>query len=164
VRNGGGGQDARAPGGVVGIERAGKVDAALGGGAFAGDHAIAYDGQGMGGSLAAGRLQGDHDIGRLDTRGRHSETSQFLISVQHFHAGVNEWLPIRNRRFDICRWLPIGRCDSHHGSRLLADRTAEMGTIKGNSTAIRGVAGVMGFFAAGGPIKRSCSGFRHKRE
>src|SRR5436190_943007 len=28
---------------------------------------------------------------------------------QHFHAGVNEWLTIRNRGFDIFKWLPVCR-------------------------------------------------------
>ena len=55
--DGSGGQDARAPGGVIGIERAGKMDAALGGRAFAGDDAIADDGQSVGSGIAAGRLQ-----------------------------------------------------------------------------------------------------------
>ena len=52
------GQDARAPGGVIGIQRAGKMNAALGGGAFAGDHAIAHNGQGLRGGIAAGNLRG----------------------------------------------------------------------------------------------------------
>ena len=55
--DGGRGQDARAPGGVIGIERAGKMDAAFGGRAFAGDDAIAHDGQGVGGGVAAGGLE-----------------------------------------------------------------------------------------------------------
>ena len=114
--DGGRGQDARAPGGVIGIERAGKMDAALGGRAFAGDHAIAHDGQRMGGGIAAGRFEGADRVGSLGTRGRHSYTSQFLLLVQHFHAGVNEWLMIRNSRLEIFRWLPIGRCDDRHGS------------------------------------------------
>ena len=53
--DGGRGQDARAPGGVIGIERAGKMNAAPGGGTFAGDHAVAHDGERMGCGLAAGR-------------------------------------------------------------------------------------------------------------
>src|SRR6476620_6371227 len=36
-------------------------------------------------------------------------TSQFLVLSQLFHAGVNEWLTIRNRGLDIFRWLPICR-------------------------------------------------------
>ena len=94
--DGGRGQDAHAPGGVIGIERAGKMNAAFGGRAFAGDHAIAHDGEGMGSGVAAGWLQGADRVGGLGTRGRHSYTSQFLLLVQHFHAGVNEWLMIRN--------------------------------------------------------------------
>ena len=60
------GQDARAPGGVIGIERAGKMDAALGGRAFAGDHAIAHDGERVGCGIAAGwfeRLATSTDLG-----------------------------------------------------------------------------------------------------
>ena len=48
------GQDARAPGGVIGIEFAGKMYTALGGGPFAGDHAVAHDRQSMRGGVAAG--------------------------------------------------------------------------------------------------------------
>jgi hypothetical protein len=44
-------QDARAPGGVIGIERAGEVDTAFGGRAFAGDYAIADNSQSVGGVL-----------------------------------------------------------------------------------------------------------------
>ena len=53
-----GGQDARAPGGVIGVKLAGKMHTALGGGAFAGDDAVAHDGQRMGGGFAAGWLKG----------------------------------------------------------------------------------------------------------
>ena len=57
VVDGGGGQDASAPGGVIGIERAGKVHPALGGRAFARDHAVAHDGEGMSRGIAAGRFE-----------------------------------------------------------------------------------------------------------
>jgi Type I phosphodiesterase / nucleotide pyrophosphatase len=78
--DGGRGQDARAPGGVIGVERAGEMDAALGGRAFAGDHTITHDGQRMGGGIAAGRLQ-DAEGGRgLGTRGRHSHTFSSYFS------------------------------------------------------------------------------------
>src|ERR1700761_4912712 len=33
-----------------------------------------------------------------------------FVRVQHFHAGVNEWLMIRNSHTEFFRWLPIGRC------------------------------------------------------
>jgi len=81
------GQDARAPGGVVGIERAGKMNAALGGGTLAGDHAIAHDRERMRGGLAAGRLGNFGGLSGLGSRGRHNCTSQFLFHIQHFHAG-----------------------------------------------------------------------------
>ncbi len=86
------GQDARAPGGVIGIERAGKMDTAPGGGALAGDHAVAHDGERVRRGLAAGRLR--DVVGRLSgrfsglgSRGRHSCTSRFLFQAQHFHTG-----------------------------------------------------------------------------
>ena len=37
------GQDTRAPGGVIGVQRAGKMNAAFGGGAFASDHTVAHN-------------------------------------------------------------------------------------------------------------------------
>ncbi|OAF14146.1 hypothetical protein AXW67_00695 [Bradyrhizobium neotropicale] len=47
------GQDAGAPGGIVGVERAGEMHPALGGRAFTRDHAIAHDGERMGSGIAA---------------------------------------------------------------------------------------------------------------
>src|SRR5882757_5001817 len=41
---------------------------------------------------------------------------QFFIPDQHFHAGVNEWLMIRNLRSEIFRWLLISRCQWRPGS------------------------------------------------
>jgi hypothetical protein len=77
------GQDARAPGGVIGIERTGEMDAALGGGTFASNDTIADDGQSVSCGIAAGRLR--HAIpGGLGTRGRHSMTSQFLLFFVSF--------------------------------------------------------------------------------
>src|SRR6266702_8641129 len=82
------GQDARAPGGVIGVQRAGKMDAAFGGRAFAGDHAIAHNGECMGSALAAGWLEGARCFNKLGTtRGRHSLTSQFLHSRPAFPCG-----------------------------------------------------------------------------
>ena len=84
------GQDARAPGGVIGIERAGKMDAAPGGRAFAGDHAIADDGERMGCGLAAGWLE---RTGRfrlrsgLGTRGRHRLHFSISFSDPAFPCG-----------------------------------------------------------------------------
>jgi hypothetical protein len=67
---GGRGQDAGAPGGIIGIERAGKVNAAPCGRAFAGDHAIADNGKSMGCGLAAGWLE-DAGFSGLGTKGGH---------------------------------------------------------------------------------------------
>ena len=47
-------QDAGAPGGVIGIQRAGEMDTAPGGGSFAGNHAVAHDGQCKGSGVPAG--------------------------------------------------------------------------------------------------------------
>jgi len=86
------GQDARAPGGVVGIERAGKMDAAPGGGPLAGDHAVAHDGQGVRRGPAAGWLRDVRRFGGrfngVGRRGRHSCTSQFLFSGPAFPYGA----------------------------------------------------------------------------
>ena len=93
------GQDARTPRGVIGVQRAGKMNAAFGGGAFAGDHAVAHNRQGKGCGFAAGNLrwfEGADCLGDLKRRGRHWYSFQFLVLVQHFHAGVNDWLTIRN--------------------------------------------------------------------
>jgi hypothetical protein len=51
------GQNARAPGGVIGVQRAGKMDTTLGGRAFAGDHAVTHDCERMSGGVAARRLK-----------------------------------------------------------------------------------------------------------
>jgi hypothetical protein len=59
-------QDTRAPGGVIGVECAGEMNAALGGGAFSGDHAIAYDGQRTGSGVSAGNVRGFEDRGQFD--------------------------------------------------------------------------------------------------
>src|SRR5207248_9493416 len=111
------GQDARAPGGVEGIERAGKMDTALGGRAFAGDHAITHDGERVGCGVAAGWFEDAVGFGGIVRRGRHITTSQFLVLIQHFHAGVNERLTIRSSDREFLSWLPISRIYSRIGSR-----------------------------------------------
>ena len=73
------GQDARAPGGVVGIERTGKMDTALGGRAFAGDHAVAHDGERMRCGVAAGWFEDAVGFGGLGRRGRHLTLLSFLF-------------------------------------------------------------------------------------
>jgi hypothetical protein len=42
--------------------------------------------------------------------------SHFLVLGQHVHAGVNEWLTIRNVDRVFFRWLPICRYDVRQGS------------------------------------------------
>jgi len=67
-------QDSRAPGGVIGIERAGEMNTPPCGGPLAGDHAIAHDGQCKGGGVAAGnlgRFEGDGRFGNGCQGGRH---------------------------------------------------------------------------------------------
>src|SRR3954447_19419627 len=71
-----------------------------------------------------------------------------LVLGHLVHAGVSEWLTIRNRRFDILRWLPI--CRFCH-DRVRAGRDA------GHTRRKRG-SGVdqRRFFAAGAQFKRRC--------
>ncbi len=76
------GEDARAPGGVIGIERAGKMHTAFGRGALAGQHAVAHDGQRMGSRVAAGGFGNTKRFNALFNtlglgRHSHSHTSQF---------------------------------------------------------------------------------------
>ncbi len=59
------GQDARAPGGVIDVKRAGKMNAAFGGGAFAGDHTVAHNRQGKRCGIAAGNLRWFEGADRL---------------------------------------------------------------------------------------------------
>ena len=59
-------QNARAPGGVIGVKSARKMDTALGRRAFACDDAIAHDCQRMSGGLAAG---GFKDVDCFDAIG-----------------------------------------------------------------------------------------------
>jgi hypothetical protein len=68
------GDDTHAPGSVSGIQRAGEMDAALGGGPLARDHAIANDGQCKGGGVSTGNLggfEGSDEFGSGRKRGRH---------------------------------------------------------------------------------------------
>ena len=151
--DGGRGQDARAPGGVIGIERAGKVNAAPSCGALAGDHAVAHDRERMGCGLAAGRLRDVRRFGgrfsSLGSRGRHSLHFSISFSGSSISIpGMNERLTIRNSHFEISRWLPIGRCDADHGS----DRRDPDGKParrdedhKGNIGAIRTIAATGSF-------------------
>jgi hypothetical protein len=67
-------QDTRAPGGVGGIQFAGKMNPALGGRTLAGDDAIAHDGKGLGCGIPAGNLRGFQStdrFGEFNKRGRH---------------------------------------------------------------------------------------------
>jgi hypothetical protein len=75
------GQDARASGGVIGVQRAGKMDTASGGGTFAGDDAVAHNRQGKRCGVAAGNLRWLEGADRLSDRklgGRHWYSFQFL--------------------------------------------------------------------------------------
>ncbi len=68
------GQDARAPGGVICVQHAGKMHAAPGSGTFARDHTVAHDGEGKCCGIAAGNLPGLERVGRFgqgSERGRH---------------------------------------------------------------------------------------------
>ncbi len=66
------GQDARAPGGVIGVQRTGKMNATFGGRAFAGNHAITHDSEGKCRAVAAGDLRWfEGGFGGHSGRGRH---------------------------------------------------------------------------------------------
>jgi len=106
------GQDPRAPGGVMGIQRARKMHPAPGGRALSGDDAIANNGQCLGRGIPAGNLGGlDRAdwLGDVGGRGRHGDSSHFLVLGQHFHAGVNDWLTIRNCGREFFTEWPISR-------------------------------------------------------
>src|SRR5579864_9335105 len=75
-------QDAFAPGDIVGIEFAGEMHPAPGGGALARDHAIADDRQRAGGSFTAG------DLGRFEGGGSFSRSSQRGGHLQVLFAGL----------------------------------------------------------------------------
>ncbi len=68
------GQDARTPGRVIGVQRAGKMNAPLGGRTFAGNHAIAHDRERKCCSIAAGdirRFESADTLGGHSGRGSH---------------------------------------------------------------------------------------------
>ena len=159
--DGGRGQDARAPGGVIGIQRAGKMNTALGGGALAGDHAIAHDGKGKGSGIAAGnpgRFEGADTVGKHSGRGRHRYTSHFLVLVQHFHAGVNEWLTIQNRVasfLDSCQLVAV----TSVMVRGIATGPRRDGRDKRQYRGSPACGGHGGPFAARARIARRCYGF-----
>src|SRR5450830_1191479 len=52
----------------------------------------------------------------LEAKADIATSSQFLFLGQHFHAGVNGWLTIRNLVRGFFNWLRICRCDTGHGS------------------------------------------------
>src|SRR5712672_668486 len=61
---------------------------------------------------------------------------------QHFHAGVNEWLTIRNSGFDSFRWLPICRLPfipvrgAATGPGVMAAIKGDIGAEAGFSTVV----------------------------
>ena len=68
------GQDARAPGGIISIERAGKMDTALGGWPLTGNDTVAHHGKGLCCGLVAGdigRVEGADRFGKGSKRGGH---------------------------------------------------------------------------------------------
>ena len=83
------GQDARAPGGVIGVQRAGKMNAAPGGRAFAGDHAVAHDGQCKGGGIAAGNLGGFERADRFGELRLRGQTLVVLLLSFLFWASIS---------------------------------------------------------------------------
>ena len=135
--DGGRGQDARAPGGVIGIQRAGKMDTAFGGRAFAGDHAIADDGRGVGGGIAAGRLRARSIASAALVPGADIVVHfSFSCSGPAFPCGrkrvVNDSkLGVRGF-LDGCRLVAVIR----HGSRMSEPGRCD-GAISGKIGAIR---------------------------
>src|SRR4051812_40283555 len=73
-------QDAGAPGGVMGIQSARNMNPSLGGGTFAGDHAVADDGKGLCRGVVAGYRGLDRDrVGGNGSGGGHWYSSVFLV-------------------------------------------------------------------------------------
>jgi hypothetical protein len=66
-------------------------------------------------AIGSARLASGADIGY---------SSRFLLLSQHFHAGVNEWLTIRNSSREFFKWLLISRYRAHSGSGGIATRPA----------------------------------------
>jgi hypothetical protein len=93
------------------IQRPRKMHSAPRGGTLPGDDAITNNGQCQRSSIPAGNL-GDLDSADgfgVGNGGRHWYASHFLVLGQHFHAGVNDWLTIRNCDREFFRQWPIGR-------------------------------------------------------
>jgi hypothetical protein len=132
------GQDARAPGSVIGVQRAGKMNATLGGRAFAGNHAIAHDREGKCCGIAAGDIRWFESA---DTFGGHCGSGSHRILFCFFSdpsnsmPRMNEWLTIRSLDRVFCKQLLIGRCDVGHGSSgicyLTLRRRAAQAAISG---------------------------------
>src|SRR5205814_655717 len=81
--------DGRAPGGVQGIQRAGKMHATLRGRAFARDHAITHDAESLSGAVTAGnrgRFERADRLGYLRQRGSHLYYFSGSDLGQQFHA------------------------------------------------------------------------------
>src|SRR3954447_19892709 len=88
-------QDAGAPGGIMGIQSARKMNPSLRGGTFAGDHAVADDGKGLCRGVVAGNRGLDRErVGGNGSGGGHWYSSVFLVLVPAFPCGrkrlVNE--------------------------------------------------------------------------
>ena len=131
---------------------------------LAGDHAVAHHRQGKRCGITAGNLrwfEGADWPSDLKRTGRHWYSSPFLLLVQHFHAGVNEWLTIRNSPREFFEGLLISRCDVRHGSwgrrdrNLVRRRCGAQAAISGHS----GLCGRCGFCAAAARTKRRCYEF-----
>src|ERR1700751_5862682 len=90
------GQDTRAPGGVLSIKRAGKMNAAPCCGTFASDHTVAHDAQDICCNIAAitsrHRNYADQFVSYLD-KGRHCIVLS-SSSFRHFHTGASERLTL----------------------------------------------------------------------
>jgi hypothetical protein len=82
--------------------------------------------------------------------------SHFLVLGQHVHAGVNEWLTIRNLHRVLFKRLRICRYDARRGSgesQGSQPRPAAMGRASGNTGAI-GLLPPLWFFCRTGVIQK----------
>ena len=110
---------------------------------------IANDAKRMRCGIAAGWFEDAGHLGGLSRRSRHSYTSQFLFLAHQFHAGVNEWLTIRNSVRGFFKWLPICRYDTGNGSGGRQPGCRVLEAISGNIGASRTIVAVVVFLPHG---------------
>ena len=159
--DGGRGQDARAPGGVIGIQLAGKMNPAFGGRAFAGDDAIAHDGQRLRSGIPAGNLGGFQSADRFGGVSKQGQT--LVVTLFSFCSG-----PAFSRgRKRVVNDSKLANASFLDGCRLVAgmastsgfEATAGRGSDAAHKRRNRGNLGLWthySFFAAGAATGRRC--------